>query len=262
MVSRTQQFDERSCARLLRRLAARVQALRTLLDSSPSCSAGKAAAAAAKQKARESESKRNNPSSYAYDPEFTTGKPKVSKTYSQKKTNAKDSFTDGKSRTGLDELRVEFGQSCNGRHVNFVLRSHVKPVLNPSIYDIFLGLIGDFGDILKQTNPGAVKGLYDIGKTKGAPTLGSMIATQLGKHLYDDREDEQNTPEMYESVGELSSGQYLRSLLRGHAVELLCRTIEEGLFSDCGGSFGERTGTLMAACFIKMLMDCGLHNEV
>lgn len=154
-----------------------------------------------------------------------------------------------------EELPEGFSQSKDVS-VDSVMASAVKTVLHLETYSIFCTIVRALRDILEQTVETRDKERMHV----GIPSLSNMVAGQVGAAILEEKEEDA-MDEIYQYVGDLSAGDYMRNLLRGHAIEILRAEVEEGLFSECGGEHGAIVGTRLVAVFIKLLLEFSAFNE-
>lgn len=120
------------------------------------------------------------------------------------------------------------------------LLNSFKPILHPSIFSVYLGIYTSLESVLLSTNyPTPVPQILPL-RTLAARKIAHCILATFSEVDSDDI--------WYDAAAELgSSGEYLREIVRWHAIELVRDATAEGLMDGRDGGLG-MAGVLVGLC--------------
>lgn len=120
------------------------------------------------------------------------------------------------------------------------LLNSFKPILHPSIFSVYLGIYTSFESVLLSTN-------YPTSAPQILP-LRTLAARKIAHCILATSSEVDSDDIWYDAAAELgSSGEYLREIVRWHAIELVRDATAEGLMDGRDGGLG-MAGVLVGLC--------------
>ncbi|RPA88063.1 hypothetical protein BJ508DRAFT_409970 [Ascobolus immersus RN42] len=260
------EFTEAQCARLLRRLTSRINTLRNLLQVAPSYIKSPAVGLhrnghTTRRKDvleldyRPGLGRRRNPTPEYDDTDDTFGiqpRPRARVQYSKnarRNKATKAGLADAQRSVLTEPIPREF---CYGEgSVQETMEKCLKPLMHKEVYAAVKAIILQVDDIVVETK-------RDV--SNRPLSLSEMIAAKIGKYagtceVEDDVENLSN-----EVVG-FGQASYLKSMLRGQALGMFQRTLDEDFFWECAPGNRVVVEARIVGVMVKALLERSAFSE-